>query len=98
VEYGALAEIYERPMHPYTEGLFNSIPRLEVERERLAPIAGLMPDPTALPPGCVFAPRCPYAQDACSRQKPRPVERDSRRLRCLMHEGVIANRMGGGRV
>ncbi len=94
VEHGALLDIFDRPMHPYTEGLFNSIPRLDVDRERLAPIAGLMPDPTALPPGCVFAPRCPYAQEACTRRRPVAVERQGRRIACLMHEGVIENRMG----
>jgi peptide/nickel transport system ATP-binding protein len=97
VEYGALADIFAGPMHPYTEGLFNSIPRLDVERERLAPIAGLMPDPTALPPGCVFAPRCPYAREACAVRKPVQVERAGRRVACLMHEGVIENRMEGKR-
>ncbi len=97
VEYGPLARIFDRPMHPYTEGLFNSIPRLDVERERLAPIAGLMPDPTRLPPGCVFAPRCPYGQPLCSQREPAVVERDGRRLRCLMYEGAIENRMGASR-
>jgi peptide/nickel transport system ATP-binding protein len=97
VEHGRLVDIYDRPMHPYTEGLFNSIPRLEVERERLAPIKGLMPDPTALPPGCVFASRCPYAQAACEQRRPRPVESHGRLIACLMHEGVIENRMGAAR-
>ncbi len=97
VEVGALAEVFERPMHPYTEGLFNSIPRLDVERRRLSPIGGLMPDPTALPPGCVFHPRCPYAQPLCSERKPVVVEREGRRIACLMHEGAIERRMAGTR-
>jgi peptide/nickel transport system ATP-binding protein len=97
VETGALVEVFERPMHPYTQGLFNSIPRLDVERERLSPIAGLMPDPTALPSGCVFHPRCPYAQGVCSTRKPSVVDKDGRRVMCLMHEGVIEDRMGAAR-
>jgi peptide/nickel transport system ATP-binding protein len=97
VEYGGFAEVFERQMHPYTRGLFNSIPRLDVERERLEPIAGLMPDPTALPSGCFFHPRCPYVEPACRERKPQVVEKDGRRLRCLMHEGVIQDRMGGPR-
>ena len=97
VEVGSLADVFERQMHPYTEGLFNSIPRLDVQRKRLSPIAGLMPDPTALPPGCVFHPRCPYAQRPCSQRKPAMVERNGRTLACLMHEGVIEDRMGAGR-
>lgn len=65
VETGTAEDIYDHYCHPYTEGLFHSIPSLEEEAERLAPIPGMMPDPTALPPGCSFAPRCPYRTDAC---------------------------------
>ena len=93
VEYGPLEEVFERPLHPYTEGLFNSIPRLDLERDRLKPIAGLMPDPAALPSGCVFHPRCPYARELCAVREPAVVEKDGRKIRCLMHEGLIANTM-----
>ena len=66
VEYGTLAHIYENTRHPYTAGLFGSVPNLTAEVERLNPIKGLMPDPTELPAGCVFAPRCPDASPFCS--------------------------------
>ena len=66
VEYGTLKHIYENTKHPYTVGLFGSVPNLTVDVERLKPIKGLMPDPTNLPVGCVFAPRCPDARAACS--------------------------------
>ena len=58
--------------HPYTEGLFGSLPDIEKRSEELKPIPGLMPDPTRLPEGCAFAPRCPHATDRC-RQAPIPV-------------------------
>lgn len=62
VESGTLVDIFEHPMHPYTHGLFDSIPNLDDDVTRLKPIKGLMPDPTNLPSGCRFHPRCPYAQ------------------------------------
>ena len=67
VEYGTLEDIFDRTKahHPYTEGLFNAIPNLNVITPRLNPIHGLTPDPTELPKGCKFHPRCPYATDAC---------------------------------
>ena len=61
-------------MHPYTEGLFNSIPDLGEDQEDLKTIMGLMPDPTNLPTGCSFHPRCPYAVETCSRETPAFIE------------------------
>lgn len=65
VEIGSLEEIYDHPTHPYTKDLFGAIPDLSKNVHRLAPIAGLPPDPTNLPKGCHFAPRCPYATEQC---------------------------------
>ncbi len=65
VEYGSLADIFDHTAHPYTEGLFGSIPRLDQDVEWLEPIKGLMPDPANLPKGCKFHPRCPYATSEC---------------------------------
>ena len=59
VEYGSLEDIFEHTAHPYTEGLFSSLPSLENDVHRLKPIQGLMPDPANLPDGCKFHPRCP---------------------------------------
>jgi peptide/nickel transport system ATP-binding protein len=89
VEYGTMADIFKAPLHPYTEGLFNSIPRLDVDRERLVPIKGLMPDPALIPRGCVFRPRCPYAQDLCATCEPVVSEIGGRRVMCLMREGKL---------
>ena len=65
VERGTLREIFKNTKHPYTEGLFNSLPNPRERKAELVPIPGLMPDPANLPKGCAFAPRCPYATDAC---------------------------------
>ncbi len=94
VEFGALRDVFSKPLHPYTEGLLNSIPRIEVEKERLIPIRGMMPDPSIVPSGCIFKPRCPYAKEECSVQAPIVSKISDRRVMCLMHEGVIPNTMG----
>ncbi len=70
VESGTVEDIFDRTAHPYTQGLFYSIPSLYKKQERLRPIRGQMPDPTRLPRGCEFAPRCPYADGQCAREKP----------------------------
>jgi len=65
IETGTANEIFESGCHPYTKGLFASLPDLEMQQNRLRPIAGLMPDPKNLPKGCKFAPRCPEKRDGC---------------------------------
>lgn len=70
VEWGNLEEIYDHPTHPYTIGLFGAIPDLNSKVRRLSPIEGLPPDPTDLPQGCYFAPRCPHATDSCRAKHP----------------------------
>ena len=70
VEKGTVDDVFNNMRHPYTEGLFNSLPNLKEQGEMLEPIKGLMPDPADLPPGCTFAPRCPYATEACSATVP----------------------------
>ena len=71
VEYGRAEDIFLGDRHhPYTEGLFGSLPGLNASAKRLSPIDGLMPDPTALPEGCRFHPRCPYATEDCRRAQP----------------------------
>ena len=70
VEHGTLEDVFERTLHPYTEGLFGSLPNIEERRHRLQPIPGLMPDPTDLPKDCCFAPRCKYCTEACTKARP----------------------------
>lgn len=83
VEYGTLADIFTAEKHhPYTIGLFNSLPSLTEDNRRLQPIEGLMPDPTRKPKGCWFAPRCRYCKEQCKQQKPRIFEEDGHQIRC----------------
>ena len=72
VERGTLREVFKNTKHPYTEGLFNSLPNPRDRKAELIPIPGLMPDPANLPVGCAFADRCAYATEAC--RKAQPVE------------------------
>lgn len=74
LEYGTREEIFLHPCHPYTVGLFGAIPDLSVDTRRLANIEGLPPDPTDLPKGCCFNPRCPYATEECRQEKSPLVE------------------------
>jgi peptide/nickel transport system ATP-binding protein len=74
VEYADKRDLYSNPVHPYTIGLFNSVPDLNDDRELLNVIPGLMPDPMDLPSGCAFHPRCTYATAACSESKPEVTE------------------------
>lgn len=73
VEYGSTAEVLERPQHPYTMGLTNAFPDLDRAGRTLVPIEGSPPDLAAPPPGCRFAPRCPFAEARCSASEPAMV-------------------------
>jgi peptide/nickel transport system ATP-binding protein len=88
IEYGTVDDIFNHPKHPYTLGLFNSIPNFEKPIRRLSPISGLMPDPAHLPPGCSFAPRCPQALERC-RQGPIETTETApgHMVRCLKYSG-----------
>jgi peptide/nickel transport system ATP-binding protein len=70
LEKGSLQDVFNDTMHPYTEGLFNSLPNINDRTAKLKPIHGLMPDPTNLPAGCAFAPRCGYATEECGKRQP----------------------------
>ena len=71
IEKGAVEDIFKKgDHHPYTVGLFGSIPNLKVKTKRLSPIDGLMPDPANLPKGCTFNPRCPHCMDICKTEEP----------------------------
>ena len=86
VEYGTLREIYKDTKHPYTEGLFGSIPSLTSDVKRLWAIDGMMPDPTKLPEGCVFCERCKYAVPECSKDHPGMVTvGGTHQVRCIRY-------------
>ena len=93
VESGSLEDIFLHTAHPYTKGLFESIPSLKKDTKRLKPIKGLMPDPRSLPEGCSFWPRCPYARKECISHDPQPVEIvDGHFVKCPYWREVHLNR------
>lgn len=73
VEHGTLEDVFDHICHPYTQGLFDSVPNIEDRRAELKPIRGAMPDPANLPEGCAFCPRCDYAMEQCERERPEKV-------------------------
>ncbi|MDR5659842.1 ABC transporter ATP-binding protein [Serpentinicella sp. ANB-PHB4] len=92
VEFADVHTLFTKPKHPYTKGLFNSIPSLDEEVDRLKPIKGTMPDPTNLPRGCSFHPRCPYAQEICKVQEPDITElEDGTKVSCLIYQGLVSD-------
>lgn len=96
VEHGTLEDIFEHTSHPYTEGLFGSLPNIEKRTEELKPIPGLMPDPTNLPSGCPFHPRCKYCQDICKSRMPALTQlSDTHSVCCLAYEEGTGVTTGG---
>ena len=92
VEYGTLEKIFRERKHPYTKGLFDSIPSLTKDVERLTPIEGLTPDLANLPGGCKFHPRCPYATEKCRQIDPAAIELGADHIvRCHLYEGGAVN-------
>lgn len=90
VEMGNLPDIFHDRSHPYTKGLFDSIPSLVNDVEWLEPIKGLIPDPANLPKGCKFNPRCPYATDKCREIEPTAVMlSDTHMVKCHLCNGGI---------
>jgi len=87
VETADKYELFKNAKHPYTIGLFNSIPDIEGDEDRLKPIKGLMPDPMNLPAGCPFHPRCDKAMPHCSEVVPKRTEVEHGHfVRCLLYE------------
>lgn len=86
IEYADKRALFTKPCHPYTVALFNSIPDIDAEQEELTIIKGLMPDPTHLPTGCTFHPRCPKAMPECSRIVPERIEVEAGHVvSCLLY-------------
>ncbi|MEZ3436226.1 MAG: ABC transporter ATP-binding protein [Lachnospiraceae bacterium] len=87
VEYADVESIYMNPCHPYTKGLFNSIPKLDTEEEWLEEIHGLPPEPTERIEGCSFSPRCPNCMKICKHKKPGITYIDEKHyVRCFLYE------------
>ena len=87
VEQAAVGPLFREPRHPYTRALFDSMPRMEGEIERLQAIGGTVPDAGALPPGCTFHPRCPQAAAVCEQRAPHLLDTGAGHLaRCLLYD------------
>ena len=90
IEYGTVEDIFSGDKHhPYTVGLFGSIPSLDKDEDRLHPIDGLMPDPTDLPEGCAFSPRCPKATELCRTRKPAQYVNGTHCISCHLYTGEM---------
>ena len=88
IEYGSVEQIYSPGRHhPYTVGLFGAFPIIRSKAKRLIPIDGLMPDPTNLPEGCKFSPRCPHCTDICRQQEPPVHEQNGHCIKCHLLGG-----------
>lgn len=97
VEEGDKRALFKEPMHPYTLGLFDSLPNMVADGEELKPIPGLPADPTDLPPGCPFWPRCSYATEECQKAVPDLAQvGENHKVRCVHAAQIAANR-GSGR-
>jgi peptide/nickel transport system ATP-binding protein len=100
VEEAAVGELFARPLHPYTRGLMNSIPRLalmrrEASQQRLQEIPGIVPALSNLPQACTFAPRCAFADDKCRGQFPPYQEKRPNHWAACWHSDRIAEKVNG---
>jgi peptide/nickel transport system ATP-binding protein len=102
VEEAAVGELFARPLHPYTRGLMNSIPRLALMRreagpavERLQEIPGMVPALSNLPQGCIFAPRCAFADDKCRAQYPAYEQKRPEHWAACWHSDKLAGAVNG---
>jgi len=87
MEKGETDLIIENPMHPYTRGLLRCLPKIGVQKEKISPIPGIVPDLADLPPGCPFSPRCDQAMPECLQVQAVPLKKlpDGRLVRCLLY-------------
>ena len=87
LETGTLEDVFEHTAHPYTQGLFDAIPDIGKETERLKTIMGVMPDPMDLPTGCKFHPRCPHCLERCRQHNPPLIEhRPGHFVKCFLYD------------
>ena len=92
VEKGKVDDLFYDPRHPYTFGLLHSTPHVQQGRDRLAPIKGLPPNLTNLPPGCAFNPRCAFRFDRCVKERPDLFVREHNRLSACFYEGEMTEK------
>ncbi|WP_025270473.1 ABC transporter ATP-binding protein [Hippea sp. KM1] len=85
VEYATVLELYNKPLHPYTQLLLESIPNVKIDDMELKHIAGSLPDLKNPPQGCRFHPRCPFAKDICKQEEPPTIQMGNRRVKCWLY-------------
>lgn len=87
VEESPIVSLFDEPLHPYTQGLLSSIPKIDEEKERLTSIGGNVPSPDSFPKGCRFSTRCPHVMQRCIDEQPQLLEvQPGRKSRCFLHE------------
>jgi peptide/nickel transport system ATP-binding protein len=94
-EIGPVREVVKHPRHPYSVGLMASIPPLDRRVGQLAQIEGAMPRLSAIPPGCPFNPRCPYAFDRCRAERPELLETGGTRAACWLYDAASERHVAG---
>lgn len=85
-EIGLAGDVFEDPLHPYTQGLLASIPNIRLDQPKLETMPGSPPDLVNPPAGCVFHPRCPMRMDICSRERPEMVVKNGHQVACWLYE------------
>ena len=85
VEHRKVTDLFESPLHPYTQGLMNSLPKIYEETDELQTIEGTVPSPYEYPIGCRFTDRCPHARDICKEQAPELLDLEDAKVRCFMY-------------
>lgn len=93
VESALVLELFDKPLHPYTEGLLKSIPKIDGDDERLFMIPGMVPNPLHMPKGCAFSSRCNKCMDICRKEIPELVDFEGRKVRCFLY-----SKLKGGEV
>jgi len=86
VEYADVRKLFHDPLHPYTQGLLQSIPSMVGKKTRLMPIKGMVPDPFNVPQGCPFITRCPHAMDVCKQMPPLQEAKSGHKVACWLYE------------
>ncbi|MTW85815.1 ATP-binding cassette domain-containing protein [Virgibacillus dakarensis] len=86
VENCDVKTLFENPLHPYTKGLLNSLPKVDERKEELNTIDGAVPSLSKMPAGCKFWPRCPYAMEICKTTRPDMFEKDNHKVRCFLYD------------